>query len=69
MYAAVDNAVTLAGYTRVDAAAFYNFRRDTRVQINVDNMLDTKFFLTADNNNNITPGAPGTVRLTLTTGF
>ena len=41
----------------------------TRVQVNIDNIADRKYFVTADNNNNITPGAPRSLRATLTTGF
>ena len=69
MYAAIDNKVTLRGYTRVDAAAFFSVSPSVRAQINIDNALNRKYYLTADNNNNITPGAPRAVRVSLTTGF
>jgi len=69
MYAAIDDKVTLPGYTRVDGAAFFSLNRNVRAQVNVDNLFDKKYFFTADNNNNITPGAPRAVRVSLTTGF
>jgi len=69
MYAAVDNSVTLPGYTRVDGAAFFSLNEKMRAQVNVDNLFDKKYYLTADSNNNITPGAPRAVRVTLSTDF
>ena len=69
MYAAVDNKVTLRGYSRFDGAAFFSLSAQTRAQLNVENMFSRKYFLTADNDNNITPGAPRAVRVSLTTGF
>ena len=69
MYAAIDNTVTLPGYTRVDAATFFSVSQKIRAQINVDNVLNTRYYFTADNNNNITPGAPRTVGVSVTTGF
>ena len=69
VYAAVDNAVTLRGYSRFDAAVFYTLTSMVRAQVNVDNMLDRRYFVTADNNNNITPGTPRSLRVTLIAGF
>jgi catecholate siderophore receptor len=69
MYAAIDNRVTLQGYTRVDAAAFFSVNRNVRAQINIDNLFDKTYYLTADNNNNITPGTPRVMRMSITTGF
>ena len=69
MYAAVDNAVTLRGYSRFDAAAYYTLTSLVRAQVNVDNVFDGRFFVTADNNNNITPGSPRSVRVALVAGF
>ena len=58
MYAAIDNKVTLQ--MTVDVAAFFSVSRSVRAQVNIDNALNRKYYLTADNNNNITPGAPRT---------
>ena len=69
VYAATDNAVTLPDFTRVDGAVFLTVTRGLRAQVNVENLLDREYFATAYNNNNISPGAPRTVRLALTTGF
>jgi catecholate siderophore receptor len=69
MFAAIDNTVTLAGYTRADAAAYFTLRKGLRVQANVENVFDRKYFLNADSNTNISPGFPRTVRVALTAGF
>lgn len=69
MYAAVDDKVTLRGYSRFDGAAFFTVQQNVRAQVNVDNMFNRKYFLTADNDNNITPGGPRAVRVSLTTRF
>jgi catecholate siderophore receptor len=69
MFAAVDNAVTLPGYTRVDAAAFYSFNDTLRVQANVENVFDQKYFINADGNNNISFGSPVAFHVGLTATF
>jgi catecholate siderophore receptor len=69
MYAAIDNAVTLRGYTRADAAVFFSVAHNMRAQVNVENVLNKRYYLTADNNNNITPGAPRVFRVSVTTGL
>ena len=69
LYAAIDNKVTLPGFTRLDGAAYLTLGANLRAQLNLENLLDRKYYPTAHNNNNITPGAPRTVRLSLTTGF
>ena len=68
MYAAVDNTVTLPAFTRTDAAMFYAVNRVTRVQLNVENLFGTSYFASAHGNNNIMPGAPRTLRLSLGLG-
>jgi catecholate siderophore receptor len=69
MYAAVDNTVRLRGYSRFDAAAFYTLTSMVRAQVNVDNVFDQRYFVTADNNNNITPGSPRSLRMTMIAEF
>jgi catecholate siderophore receptor len=69
MFVAVDNTVTLPEYTRVDAAVFYSLTARTRLQLNVENLFDAKYYLNADSNTNISPGSPVAVRIALTTRF
>lgn len=69
MFASADNLVFLPGYTRVDAAVFYRFNNNVRGQVNVENLFDELYFVSAHSNNNITPGSPRAIRATLTLGF
>ncbi|HEU4565745.1 MAG TPA: TonB-dependent siderophore receptor [Gemmatimonadaceae bacterium] len=66
MYAAIDNSVTLPGFTRVDAAAFVTLSPTVRAQLNVENLLDRRYYPTSHGNNNIMPGASRTARVSLT---
>jgi catecholate siderophore receptor len=69
MYAAVDNTVVLPGYTRLDAAVYYALNSHWRFQANVENLLDTKYYINADSNTNISPGSPLAVRVMVRTNF
>ncbi len=69
MYAAIDNSVTLPRFTRADGAVYVGLTRQLRAQLNVENLLDARYFATSQGNNNIMPGAPRTVRLSLSTGL
>ena len=69
VFAAIDNSVTLPGYVRLDAAAYVNVSRDWRVQANVENLLDKKYFVNADSNTNISPGFSRAVRVALVARF
>ena len=60
MFATIDDTVTLPGYTRVDVAAFYALTKDVRLQANVENAFDQKYWTNADSNTNISPGFPRT---------
>ncbi|HEY2065911.1 MAG TPA: TonB-dependent siderophore receptor [Gemmatimonadaceae bacterium] len=66
MYAAIDNSVALPAFTRVDAAAFVTLAPNVRLQANVENLLDARYYATAQGNNNILPGAPRTLRISVT---
>ena len=68
-YTSFTNAVQLPGFTRVDGALYYELARASRVAFNVENLFDREYFPTADGDNNISPGAPRTVRVTLTVNF
>jgi catecholate siderophore receptor len=69
MFAAIDDAVVLPGYTRFDGAVFYRLGERTRLQVNLENLGDRRYILNADNNNNLSPGSPRMVRVGLTTRF
>ncbi len=69
MFAGIDNSVTLPGYTRADLALFFRFSERVRLQANLENLFDRRYFLNADNNNNISPGSPRALRVGLTYRF
>jgi catecholate siderophore receptor len=67
MYAAIDNTVTLPGFTRFDGALFLRLTSLLGAQVNVENLTDERYYATSHGNNNIMPGASRTVRVSLTT--
>lgn len=69
MFAAIDNTVTLPGYTRADAAVYFSLTERVRLQANVENLFDKKYYNNADNNTNISPGFPRAVRVGLIARF
>ncbi|QDP19257.1 TonB-dependent receptor [Sphingomonas xanthus] len=68
-FASISNAVVLPAYTRVDAAGYFTLSDRLGVQVNVENLLGEDYYANAHNDNNITPGAPRTVRATLRFGI
>ena len=68
-FASVDETVKLKGFTRFDGAAYYKINSDYRLQLNAENLLGREYILTAHNNNNIQPGSPRAVKLSLVAKF
>lgn len=69
-YTSTSNTVKLPSFARADGAIFYNFSDNkTRLALNIENLFDKKYYPTAHNDNNISPGAPRNARLTLSTTF
>lgn len=64
-----DNSVEVPDYIRFDAAAYYKFNDQIRLQVNVENMLDANYFPDAHSNTNITTGKPFNVRFSVKTSF
>ncbi len=62
-------AVKLPGYARLDAAIYANINKQTKLQLNIENLLDKTYYQSAHNNNNIMYGYPHTARATLTYTF
>jgi len=63
------NAVTLPSFTRFDGALYYTLNKQFKVQVNVENLLDRRYYASAHNDNNISPGSPRAVRMTLVAKF
>lgn len=68
-FASSDDTVRLPGYSRFDLGLFYQLNESTRAQLNIENLFDRRYIYTADNNNNITPGAPRTIRAQIVVRF
>ncbi len=69
MFTAIDNTVVLPGYARVDMAVFLSLTESLRLQANVENLFDRRYYDNANGNNNISPGSPRAFRLALTARF
>jgi catecholate siderophore receptor len=69
MFAAIDDSVTLPGYVRADAAVYYSISEKVRLQANVENLFNAKYYLNADSNTNISPGSSRAVRIALVARF
>ncbi|MGV6820791.1 MAG: TonB-dependent receptor [Parvularcula sp.] len=69
MFVREDNAVEIPSYTRVDAALFYDFDDNSRIQLNIENLLDKDYFPDAHSNDNISTGEPLNARVTFSRLF
>jgi catecholate siderophore receptor len=67
-FTSFSNTVVLPGFTRVDAAVYFRMGR-YRLAVNSENLLNTRFYPTAHNDNNISPGAPRSVQLSVRAVF
>jgi catecholate siderophore receptor len=65
MYAATDNAVRLPGFTRVDGALYLKLGGNWSTQLNVENLLDARYIVAANTNNNLLPATPRMARMVL----
>jgi catecholate siderophore receptor len=65
-FTSFNNSVTLPAFWRVDGGIYYAFPdRKTRLQFNVENIFNRRYYPTVDGDNNISPGAPLNARVTL----
>ena len=69
MFTSTDNTVVLPAFTRLDGAVFLRLTPAMTGQMNIENLLDESYFAYSNGNNNITPGSPRAVRVSLTTRF
>ncbi len=68
-FASISNTVRLPAFTRVDAAVFFKLTDQIEAQVNVENLLDTRYFPASHNDNNITTGEPINARFTVRARF
>jgi hypothetical protein len=57
------------GYVRADAAVYISLSESARIQWNLENVFNTRYFMNADSNTNISPGSPRAFRIGMTTRF
>jgi catecholate siderophore receptor len=69
MFAAVDNTVTLPGFTRIDGALYAGVAGGIRAQVNVENIFNVRYFPSSNGNNNIATGSPRAVNLSVSAAF
>ncbi len=69
LYTSTTNTVMLPGFTRIDGALFYRLDKQYQLQLNIENITDKKYYAAAHNDNNITPGAPRSAKLTIHAKF
>jgi catecholate siderophore receptor len=69
MYAAIDNQVTLPSFVEIDGAVYFTVARHVRMQAYLENLFNATYYVTAHNNNNISPGSPRAVRVSIVSGF
>jgi len=69
MFASISNAVILSGFTRIDGVVFVRLTDTLQAQVNVENLFDKRYFPTSHGDNNIMPGAPRAVRVSLNASF
>lgn len=63
------NSAVLPGYTRIDAAAFYDVSDKVRVQVNIENLTDALYFPNAHATHQVTVAAPVNARFSITGRF
>ncbi len=64
-FTTISNATELPSFTRLDAAVFATINDQFEIQLNVENVTNTRYFPVAQTDNNISTGAPINARLTL----
>ncbi|MES2899814.1 MAG: TonB-dependent siderophore receptor [Pseudomonadota bacterium] len=69
MYATTTNSSVLPTYTRFDAAVFYNLGAKYKLQANLENVFNKRYYASAHNEFNISPGAMRSLRVTLNAKF
>lgn len=69
IFASTSNLTELPSFTRVDAALYLNLTENLEAQLNVENLFDEKYYASAHNDNNISPGSPRAFYFGVTSRF
>jgi catecholate siderophore receptor len=68
VFTSFDNEVILPGYAVAGAMAYYQYG-NYRIQLNVKNLFDRRYYATANGDNQIMPGAPRRAMLRVSLAF
>ena len=63
------NTARLPSYTRVDAAVYYEWSEELRIQLNVENLGDTDYYPSSHSTHQASVGAPFNARIAITKDF
>ncbi len=63
------NSASLPSYTRIDAVAYYDVSETLRVQLNIENLTDQRYYPNSHSTHQASVGAPLNARLTVTGRF
>lgn len=63
------NTAKLPSYVRFDAASYYQFTDNFRMQLNVENLLDRDYFPSSHSTHQVTVGPPLNAMLTAKMSF
>jgi catecholate siderophore receptor len=69
MFATTSNETELPSFTRVDGALYLTLTEDLDAQLNVENIFDEKYYASAHNEFNISPGSPRAFYFGVTSRF
>jgi catecholate siderophore receptor len=69
VYTTASNKVSLPGFSRLDAAIYYKASEYLKLQANIENMADKRYYPSAHNDNNISIGTPREVKLSMHLDF
>ena len=69
VYTTTSNTVSLPGFSRIDAAVYYKASEHLKIQANIENLADKRYYASAHNDNNISIGSPREVKLSVRLDF
>jgi catecholate siderophore receptor len=63
VFTTTSNKVRLPGYSRIDAAVYFKASEHLKLQANIENLADRRYYASAHNDNNISFGSPRELKL------
>ena len=68
-FASSDDTVRLPGFVRFDTGLYLKIDQNWSAQLNIENIFNKGYWASADGNNNISPGAARTFRVSARAKF